>query len=594
MLTKPDPLPTWRAFDQVSWHPTSDAIVAAHAGAEVFGLPGRVFHWSLDPTHDSQNAYEAEEYGLSELTAYNPIDASWFQGGSQTYLINTLGKRQMEFDKKQLHATRFSFSPDGRLLVLTNPSGAVQLRELGKFVRQYSGLNARVSGILWNLTARHFSGWDHNGNVCIWSTDTTSPVYQSSGITWAGAAHRPKSPAWSPDGTKLAWLAPTELVFATVASEGITEERIAWENRPVSGLHWRPDGNAIIVDNHIYDLTGKEVHQLQGADSLSDLQWLNDGKGTVAVSGSSAVIWSDIKEPPTRIRIPGVERTPVRPADKGANRQALSSDGRYWTTVSVQMKEYGRGNPLLIDLQEKKLVWVGVGFSDGAMFRLSAGGQIISGPKDVDRYFTYLVRLPEGYTVPLKQLQFASRIGLSPVEQCMQRILDLGGQIYLNDEVDPFTSSDIRDARYLPKPEDITRISLANSHHVSHDTLQHIAKLTNLHTINLSGSRVRDVDLGGLLDVTSLKTLDISSTAVSNQLGAALPANLQYLDVSNTKVADLFSSGIKSFQNLKVLNATNTAISPTAMESLRTSRPHLEIQHRVIHRFVNGSYPIPD
>lgn len=211
------------------------------------------------------------------------------------------------------------------------------------------------------------------------------------------------------------------------------------------------------------------------------------------------------------------------------------------------------------------------------MIRVGKSGQILSGPEDIDRYLIYTTGYPEGVVVPLTQLQFAARIGLSPGQQGLQRILDVGCTVHVDGRDGWLTRTDLQDARDLPALPEVTGISLANNQFVNSDTLAALDKCTGLATLDLSRSRVKDADLGNLLDLSGLRTLNLAGTQITGNVGAVLPAGLQDLDLSGTAVGDLLLTDLRNFKSLRRLVLTDTKATDEAIEAFCKAMPQCEV-----------------
>jgi len=316
-----------------------------------------------------------------------------------------------------------------------------------------------------------------------------------------------------------------------------------------------------------------------GAERVSEFAWTNSDRSAIAIAGRNALVWDSVTEPPADIRLPGDSRELTRAADFGANGRAISPSGRYWATVSTKYAHYdfAGGDVVVIDLQEKTLKWTGIGFSDGTMIRVGELGNIISGPEDIDPYLIYTIRYSEGVVIPLTQLQFAARIGLSPGQQCVQRVLDVGGTVQLAGRDQPMMRDDLNDARDLPDIAEVTGVSLAGSSFVTGDTLADLKELPALATLDLSSSRVKDVDLGVLLDLANLRMLNLAGTQVTNTVGAALPAGLQDLDLRGTAVSDSLLNDLRGLKSLRRLVLTDTQTTDEAVDSFRKAMPDSDV-----------------
>jgi hypothetical protein len=117
---------------------------------------------------------------------------------------------------------------------------------------------------------------------------------------------------------------------------------------------------------------------------------------------------------------------------------------------------------------------------------------------------------------------------------------------------------------------------------VSHPTIENmqlISQLTNLHTLNLSGTDARDDHLhpfrGGLSNLRALHLDETLITDIGMQYLRGM-INLQLLELSGTAVTDLGLQFLKALNNLKTLYLGWTKLTDTGLENLQ-AMDHLEM-----------------
>jgi Leucine-rich repeat (LRR) protein len=98
------------------------------------------------------------------------------------------------------------------------------------------------------------------------------------------------------------------------------------------------------------------------------------------------------------------------------------------------------------------------------------------------------------------------------------------------------------------------------THFTSIDNLDPLSKLTDLKTINLSGTHVND--LSPIRNLNYLETLNISKCPVSTLSPLVFMQNLKELDISSTDVKDL--NPITNFRKLERLNISGSKVDSVA------------------------------
>lgn len=269
---------------------------------------------------------------------------------------------------------------------------------------------------------------------------------------------------------------------------------------------------------------------------------------------------------------------------RGQNARRVSADERYFIhsspVVSTDPQSYGGGDIYLIDLQEKRHLWTGLAYNDGAQVRIAPTGRVQSAPDDFDQYLTYVIRYPGGRIIPQTRIQFASRISLSPGHQLVQHALDIGGNITVTGQDLPLTASSLDDARDLPVVGDVTGIDLAGNRYLNDEGLEHLSELTSLEELNLRDTSATIKTLSQLPTLQRLRVLNISGLAISDKIIAYLPGNLEDLDVSHTEIGDFFASDLTHLNSLKRVVMIGTKVTPQGIARLKKVMPDCEIVTR--------------
>ncbi len=116
---------------------------------------------------------------------------------------------------------------------------------------------------------------------------------------------------------------------------------------------------------------------------------------------------------------------------------------------------------------------------------------------------------------------------------------------------------------------------------MSNAGLKHLAGLTRLHSLDLSGTRVSDVGLEHLKGMIDLKILFLNKTAVtgSGLRYLAGATGLEELSLSDSGVTDAGLENLKSYKNLRRLSLWGTSITDAGLAHLAdlVRLEHLEL-----------------
>lgn len=124
---------------------------------------------------------------------------------------------------------------------------------------------------------------------------------------------------------------------------------------------------------------------------------------------------------------------------------------------------------------------------------------------------------------------------------------------------------------------------------VTDQGLPHLAKLTNLESVNLSNTKITDAGLSVTLNLPKLTRLDLSACTVTPAMMASLSKleNLEVLSLEGTRIGDEDVSQLANLAQLKELNLSHTMITDSSFRVLGTLKS-LEIL-KVSNTNLNGS-----
>jgi dipeptidyl aminopeptidase/acylaminoacyl peptidase len=196
--------------------------------------------------------------------------------------------------------------------------------------------NAGASGLAWAPDGKHIAYVAaYLGKPQLWVMDVTEGVGKP--ITSGSVA--PRSPVWSPDGTRIAFTARVEAKMPAIAGMPEKPTGASWapEPRVISDFRWRSNETGYIKAgaDHLFvmNASGSTPTQLTKGD-LSQIQ----GSAEWAPDGQSLVYAAAVRPGNDRIagetdlyRIPAAGGTPqqLTTIDGGEDNPRLSPDGQW-------------------------------------------------------------------------------------------------------------------------------------------------------------------------------------------------------------------------------------------------------------------------
>ncbi len=556
--------------------------------------------WDTDDGKDSAVPLKFDD-DYVKVMSFSPKDARLaipVHSGTRILVYNSQGQRQYEMETAS-GTILTSWSPDGTLLATGGyeaypHQGVIEVWRGPEKIATCKGHTNVLLGLVWDPTGSRLLSWDGDLNVFLWDVKRPDqPIWKGAGygfkqgqrnIHWAFDRTCPR---WSPSGKRLA--VPTEQGVVIVSPNGEQETTIPVKKEDIRMIWWTPDEKQLIVGKTIYDLSGKETGrfgQLEDPWSIPFLFWLNGGR--LVAGWHRGILFCDRVDGPVTeaLSLPGFKTgslPEVTLLSRGMNAVRVSPSEKYLLYSSAlrpTFPESHGGDIHLIDLENRRHVWTGLAFDDGTQVRIEPTGRTRLGDnQSFDDYLVYVIRYENGHLVPLTELEFASRIGLSPVERFVQRVLDCGGSVNVAGRSEPLGGIDLRDARNLPPIDSVIGIDLSGIRSFQDGDLSGLERLTALEELDLSGTGVTLSGLRPLQELQSLRRLNLAGLEIDGKLSAYLPPGLEELDVRDTDVTDFLLYDLRGFQSLKRLDVRGTNVTPTGMEKLKQALPDCEVRY---------------
>lgn len=237
--------------------------------------------------------------------------------------------------------------------------------------------------------------------------------------------------------------------------------------------------------------------------------------------------------------------------------------------------------------EQGAFAWNGIAFQDGATLALSAGGNVLDGPKEIDRYLIHSIRYTGGRTIPVTRRQLVQRLQSSEAQQAAFWAIDQGavsGQ-ETQESVTPeqITKLDFSgnlevaalELRQLPLFSELQELSLANT---TIESIPSLEGLSHLETIDLEACSVKDIS--GLANLSSVKVLNLGQTAIQPKAGATLATlkNLESLNLSETVIDRFTLLDLTSLKNLKELILFDVDVTQADIEQFQQELPNCRVR----------------
>jgi hypothetical protein len=114
-------------------------------------------------------------------------------------------------------------------------------------------------------------------------------------------------------------------------------------------------------------------------------------------------------------------------------------------------------------------------------------------------------------------------------------------------------------------------LKLNDLQEVSDPGLECLNRLTQLHSLSLSDSKISDAGVKHLKGLTQLQSLELNHTSVSDAGMEHLKdlTQLKYLNLSNTRVSDAGMKHLEGLTQLQELDLSNTGVSDAGVKRLK-------------------------
>lgn len=189
--------------------------------------------------------------------------------------INAENASQVEQISEFLGAEQLSLgmrlTPDGKSVAVYGWDGEIRVFDVenGSETHTLSGHNSLGLGLAFSPDGTQLVSGGDDFRVFMWDWENESALFSFVADT------DPADMAWSPDGTKVAYIGLNSSRVFVMDSDGNEIGRISEHGRVLKSVHFSPDGGLIASGNE----RGNVV--ISNADSLATVETLNDGTGSL-------------------------------------------------------------------------------------------------------------------------------------------------------------------------------------------------------------------------------------------------------------------------------------------------------------------------
>lgn len=554
----------------VSW---SDSQARLRSIAGYRGSRGWNITWGVDHAEDQAAELGFGGGGYAAFTSDGKKLAVTARSTGLTSVIQ--GDRKL-YELEGTAGALKSWSHDGELLAYALGSRVFVYRGTEK-IGEFNDHRENVEGIIWQPGQHTFVSWANNDPVIVRDmTDVSNSArtLSTDGLTdWSQAT----CPRWSPDGAHLAIPQRTGVEISSGNDNQVLQ--IPWQH---PGLIWWVNDAEILVENQVYNLDGVVISQAPTGLALTPFVdiWTEDQIVTAGhsyVEGPLVLLTTGRKEktiPLPGFTCAGIPRISLQSRGMGSRR--ISKGGHFLihhstVTSQVSFASHTLGDIHLVDLDQQKHVWSGIAFSDGHRARIEPSGRTTCSAVDSDLYINYVIQYPNGRILPLTGTELETRLGYSPGQQFVQRMLDIGGRIETSDGM-------LTDVNQRLDPAVIRSLDLTDNYYLTDADLAGIGELKGLRQLNLRNTQVTNQGLAELKLCSDLQNLDLSSLEISDTVIGDLPDGLVELNVSNTTIGDLALGGLSNFTELKSVAALNTKVTEGGIARLNQEIPECKVE----------------
>ena len=517
--------------------------------------------------------------------------------------------RTFEYPKVGRHSA--VFSPDGEFLCFANDVDDKMIVEdrQGKVVHQFDGggygSHPQFSNDgRWLLWPVHQDGHQWMNLVDL-STDAPQPQQISLTKKMGGYA------SFSPDSRFLTVVdrveQPERTDILTIRNLDTGEtilKPITWSRAGTLTPEWSPDGKYVYAGQLFKVMDGGQLEQV--ADMLDNkfIQFAAFvGEGRLLIGGGEQTL-------------DGQFRIDIRQLDGTLNNSTTISSGIQVPPVMIGSSvRRSKDNVLVslrrsndnvahaiavLDVESAEVQWTGLAFDDGQTVTLGPGGNVIHGPRDIDRYCIRSIRYAGGRTVPVTQGELQLRLAATAAQQAMHWATDHRGRMK-SAGGDPLPASGVE---AVPQPElpdsgMLISLDLSGTKEMAGLELTHLSQMPALAELNLSNCTLKEfpeidglqkltflslartpvTNVSGIAGHTSLTDLDLSGTAINASVGAVLRelTALRSLNLSNTAIDRFTILDLEGLSQLRRLDLRGTELTHADVEPLAAKLPNCQI-----------------
>lgn len=268
----------------------------------------------------------------------------------------------------------------------------------------------------------------------------------------------------------------------------------------------------------------------------------------------------------------------MRPGHKDPYQAKLQSENNLvFMAVPANAMEHTASAGLL-NLKEPGIRWTGLTYEDGQQITLSAGGQVLHGPENIDQYVIHTINYPGGVTKAVTRQELVARATASPEQKAVLWARDLGASIRVHDLSETWSAEPALPIFDYPALATVTELDFSGHLQISDAELNYLTQFTGLRTLSIAKTTLKVTP--DCSQLSNLAVLDLSQTQITSLTGIQNCQSLRSLNVAGLQLDPSASQIIASLTGLEILNLNRTSLDSLSALDLHSLKSLKQVDVR--------------